>query len=621
MRDLQEFYERRTEEDSGAGGSQPPSRPPSRGPPVVTLAEERESQGVAPLRRQNAVHGEEARAQVMGYNMSHSSDDDSDGEVLRSARDEGRPQGGGDSPQEVGTLDMAEEYNGPDPHEAARGRSAEGRLRVRDIARELVRNGKEVDIGAKVGPGSQLTQPEPVPQLVLTPAVVAQLGAALAPHLSDLVGRAMDMHVMQPLGDVLSRLDRLEQRARTNESLPLPEPARSGTAAIMGTVPAPSAPSQPTYSAAPQSLACQPVISTSVATRPVSLSMAPSYYTGPYTATRGAQVKISVFEAKTPAHLPFERSMEVERWLRQIETLVVPPTDANRVHTARVSCAGAAYAFINSPATDATVTWAEFRDLVVANFKGKHDPANSANLRKAMRMTPPESPLGFLERVKALIYNIKKAAPETIGGADWAILETFIYGLPKNLRQWVAYDGEVDPERVAMKAQRIWMAGELEGPPFPTRQGAQRAIRGSARPRPLGVAAGEEVATYDQGSGPPPDKWCAMHDSPFHSTEECKNPDVQCHFCHEPGHVWRICQRFPKKGGGRSQPPPVRGQGRYPGGPPGGGRRGGYTRGGPGAAGRGQAVATVTEIPPGSAYDLDQEGEAYDQDMGEWGDA
>ena len=329
---------------------------------------------------------------------------------------------------------------------------------------------------------------------------------------------------------------------------------------------------------------------------------------------RATSAKILIFAAKEPASKPFERTAEVERWLRQIELLTSPPTDTSRIRMARVTCTGRADMVINGPTMDNVVTWREFKDLALKTFCGKVDASVFSALRAEMKIqVPNESPLDFLDRVRAFTYPMKQAMPETLGGVEVATLQIFMDGLaPHALKKEVMFDDHLDAETLAMKAHRVWKSLATQraiadsrvnyGPRGSTQKPLQNRNnnRGASHAVLSEQDGDEEVQAYpisggnNYGRGGQGGRggracgalrWCSIHMSIWHDESECKDPNPQCQYCKKYGHIWRACPEIPPDhllfqtgGRGPAQPPSGPQSGNYPGGPPPGGRSGNPSR-------------------------------------------
>ena len=535
--------------------------------------------GLPPIPRRKALYGESARRTLMERTVLDSSEDQPGGPPVvnieepstsRQADDEGgslRDERGGMPPtgrQEVrGGLTAAERFPQADmiareATEIARRQLAEEREAAAAEQREQREHERQVMSVSMLSDHLNVRMAEAANARIVAQSqagLMAAVQAAIAPAIMRLE----------------TRLDRLEVESASRDSTP-----RSMNGGIIGG--APTRAISYTSEEGPRSsspLEHEGAHNMALNVLPVTSSMIPgssrpvSPDSGIHEGSRASAARIGIFAAREPADRPFERTQEVERWLRQIEILTMPRTDAARIQMARVTCEGRADLVVNGPTAAQIYTWSEFKDFALNAFRGRVDPALFTSLRGGFKIrVPDESPLDFLDRVRAFVHPMKRAYPECMGGVEITTFQMFMDGLePYALKKEVQYDDHGDPERVAMKAQRVWRALKDYAALTRTRSPLERPRQKAITQGPSPVVASAAVLTeqfedyYDEeeilnvmavGGNQPraqqplvvngiPVKWCTIHKTIFHNTDECKDPNPLCYVCRVYGHTWRGC--------------------------------------------------------------------------------
>ena len=517
-----------------------------------------------------------------GLRSTSSSDEETDARIVERAAEEGRPLGA--NPPDV--MDVGEVSTQPFDPVATNARIRAQQDRLRAQAQHILRGGSPMavddeQLNSTLGRIVATTVAQILPGL-MRPLMLEEVTPAMS-RVAESLARLEANHasIQAQLGSQQRQLTRLHGPPAASTSAIL---GGAGSASFDGRM----LPLMQSSALDAGFLGTQPQPAPRVMYPPM-----PTTYRYHEPALKGAQLRIEAFKAEAPAHDAFERHMEVDKWLRQIETLVTPPSDLNRISAARVSCQGAAYAFVNGPLMDDVRSWAEFRTLIMAEFGGRYDPKKGVLHLKQMKMRPGEAPLDLLRRMKVHVNHIKRVAPESIGSITFTLAVSFQEALPYWVKRFIVHAGETDPDALGLMAQRVWDAGEwAQGEAHqlpPTVDWSDlRSYRKPPKAETATITEITGVITASPYSIRPPGtvKWCDAHDTPWHSNEECYNPEVECHICGGKGHVWRICPKF-RSGEGGVTPPPSRGgssaQGQY-------GSRGGSARGqyGPrGGRGRG----------------------------------
>ena len=327
--------------------------------------------------------------------------------------------------------------------------------------------------------------------------------------------------------------------------------------------------------------------------------------------------KIAEFTAKAPANKPMEKTMEVTRWVQQIEALVQPKTDACRIQAAQMTCAGEAFGLVNSQSFQYITNWAEFRTRLYQEFGGTFDANHATAQLWGMRLKGPEGPADLCKRIRLFAYYIKHVYPDALGEVENTIKQVLYQALPQWLADMVRYQQAINTwQEASALAQAIWQ-NELNRPQHTrrvmsntddkedrrghsnsfnkkhdSRQSAEIAhVRVvSAHVAAFATPTGQYLAPLQRGTRyghkVHTGLYCPVHDNPFHDAQGCESPNPTCHACGHNGHVWGSCPLFPPGDGdhGTSPVPHAANRGR---GQTRGNHRGGQGRGRGAGQGRG----------------------------------
>ncbi|ROT64847.1 hypothetical protein C7M84_017198 [Penaeus vannamei] len=144
---------------------------------------------------------------------------------------------------------------------------------------------------------------------------------------------------------------------------------------------------------------------------------------------------IPPFRGDTPAAQPLRRNQEVEAWIRHIENVAKPATDATFISAARASCKGPADLIVNSPMFDG------IREFL-------HDP-------ERVQDDHHTGTTRFLSTARGIVYQGVRDYPD-VGNPEPLLKRLFLQGLPLWLREYLAIIDELPLDRLVETAQRIW---------------------------------------------------------------------------------------------------------------------------------------------------------------------
>ena len=304
--------------------------------------------------------------------------------------------------------------------------------------------------------------------------------------------------------------------------------------------------------------------------------------------------KLEPFDGCSKATTPLGRTIEVERWIQQVEMAATPPTDFARINLSRFTAKGDAWAFVNGPNLKNITDWGEFTKQIRVEFRGDLSADMCLAQLSALKKRSGETPREFMRRIKQIVSYIKNVHPDAIGGADYAITECFLNGLPASIGNWVRFQEGIrtpeDAERLATKIYEHQENGRLDpstmadwaaGGPVPGKRSVQPFIVDESiedEEVPFGLATtaatSEQTPTtaptvinglvrpawssfpvkpgLEQGSHYPlserTGRYCKYHDSPWHNTDTCRAPWTECRVCEGATHVWTGCPWFQDRG-------------------------------------------------------------------------
>ncbi|ROT85770.1 hypothetical protein C7M84_007356 [Penaeus vannamei] len=218
---------------------------------------------------------------------------------------------------------------------------------------------------------------------------------------------------------------------------------------------------------------------------------------------------IPPFRGDTPAAQPLRRNQEVEAWIRHIENVAKPATDATFISAARASCKGPADLIVNSPMFDGIREWAIFKTLLRRKFRGTCSSTDFFTILNECRMTTTQGPQDFFQQLEGIVYQGVRDYPDVVGNPEPLLKRLFLQGLPLWLREYLAIIDELPLDRLVETAQRIWN----------TRTGVARTEPLADRhpPRPLRAVAPVEEPPEHRRT-----RWCSYHRTSRHDNTECR---------------------------------------------------------------------------------------------------
>lgn len=226
---------------------------------------------------------------------------------------------------------------------------------------------------------------------------------------------------------------------------------------------------------------------------------------------------IPPFRGDTPAAQPLRRNQEVEAWIRHIENVAKPATDATFISAARASCKGPADLIVNSPMFDGIREWAIFKTLLRRKFRGTCSSTDFFTILNECRMTTTQGPQDFFQQLEGIVYQGVRDYPDVVGNPEPLLKRLFLQGLPLWLREYLAIIDELPLDRLVETAQRIWN----------TRTGVARTEPLADRhpPRPLRAVAPVEEPPEHRRT-----RWCSYHRTSRHDNTVPLSPASSCLF-------------------------------------------------------------------------------------------
>ncbi|ROT64849.1 hypothetical protein C7M84_017200 [Penaeus vannamei] len=238
-----------------------------------------------------------------------------------------------------------------------------------------------------------------------------------------------------------------------------------------------------------------------------------------------------------PAPLPIF-NVEVEAWIRHIENVAKPATDATFISAARASCKGPADLIVNSPMFDGIREWAIFKTLLRRKFRGTCSSTDFFTILNECRMTTTQGPQDFFQQLEGIVYQGVRDYPDVVGNPEPLLKRLFLQGLPLWLREYLAIIDELPLDRLVETAQRIWN----------TRTGVARTEPLADRhpPRPLRAVAPVEEPPEHRRT-----RWCSYHRTSRHDNTECRYRPrrLACFRCQQEGHLVKDCPFPPPSDG------------------------------------------------------------------------
>ncbi|ROT69909.1 hypothetical protein C7M84_011867 [Penaeus vannamei] len=146
---------------------------------------------------------------------------------------------------------------------------------------------------------------------------------------------------------------------------------------------------------------------------------------------------IPPFRGDTPAAQPLRRNQEVEAWIRHIENVAKPATDATFISAARASCKGPADLIVNSPMFDGIREWAIFKTLLRRKFRGTCSSTDFFTILNECRMTTTQGPQDFFQQLEGIVYQGVRDYPDVVGNPEPLLKRLFLQGLPLWLREYL----------------------------------------------------------------------------------------------------------------------------------------------------------------------------------------
>jgi len=251
------------------------------------------------------------------------------------------------------------------------------------------------------------------------------------------------------------------------------------------------------------------------------------------------QEPIPMFSAKTPASLPLQRNNEVNTWLRQIELLARPNTDAGRITAARTRCSGDAELIINSELFDDITSWSDFRATIKRKFGGTASAAEFLSLLSKKRLRDHQSPQDLYQEIQGAVLAGACDYARSLGPTEELIRRTFLQGLPFWLQEAVSVRDQDFVEDLVAAAQRCWTARQHARPPRPSQRFVAYSSDNNQDRHHREELSPFHVAASSQSDEP----YCAYHRRTGHLTRDCKvKPQgSECWSCKGRGHVRRNC--------------------------------------------------------------------------------
>jgi len=247
---------------------------------------------------------------------------------------------------------------------------------------------------------------------------------------------------------------------------------------------------------------------------------------------------IPPFRGDTPAAQPLRRNQEVEAWIRHIENVAKPATDATFISAARASCKGPADLIVNSPMFDGIREWAIFKTLLRRKFRGTCSSTDFFTILNECRMTTTQGPQDFFQQLEGIVYQGVRDYPDVVGNPEPLLKRLFLQGLPLWLREYLAIIDELPLDRLVETAQRIWN----------THTGVARTEPLADRhpPRPLRAVAPVEEPPEHRRT-----RWCSYHRTSRHDNTECRYRPrrLACFRCQQEGHLVKDCPFPPPSDG------------------------------------------------------------------------
>ena len=245
------------------------------------------------------------------------------------------------------------------------------------------------------------------------------------------------------------------------------------------------------------------------ATAPSTCSSAPSNPLPPQVAYVVNRESIPVFKAEVPASQPLRRNQEIESWMRNIENLTHPKTDAAFIQAARAHCRGTADLIINSSLFDPISDWQKFKDLLREKFRGTCSSTDFFRMLYSHGMVAGQTPLDLYVQLQGAVYQGLRDYPKAIGDPDELLRRVFMQALPTRVKEIVAVYESGPMPQLAAAAQQVWNA--QNGAQYPTTRGPTQIS--------LVPYQEQQVAATTIRSN---NKWCQLHRVRSHDTSECR---------------------------------------------------------------------------------------------------